>query len=143
MKTYTRHWDGNRWVNVDRTNPVPDFTPEQKARIHRAATGAALHPHTEYVEEYGHSVAVSSDGTRFVSLTQAGYFHGVPDGVMSIVLDRVAGSPASQREVVRMLRGAPAIEEAVGLWIAQGYDYAGCPASELRARWERISRQLI
>ena len=103
----------------------------------------ALHPNTEYVPEYGHAVAVSSDGTRFVSLTQAGYFHGVPDGVLALILDRVAGSPASQREVVRMLRGAPAIEEAVGLWISQGYDYAGCPASELRARWESISRLLV
>jgi hypothetical protein len=143
MKTYTRHWNGTDWVNVDRTNPVPDFTPEQKARIHRAATGAALHPHTEYVPEYGHSVAVSADETRFVSLTEAGYFRGVPDDFLRMILDRVAGSPASQREVVRMLRGAPAIEEAVGLWIAQGYDYAGCPASELRARWESISRQLV
>lgn len=100
----------------------------------------ALHPHTEYVEEYGHSVAVSSDGTRCVSLTQAGYFRGVPDSVLALVLDRVVGS---QAEAVRILHGAPAIEEAVGLWIALGYDYAGCPASELRARWESISRQLV
>ena len=143
MKTYTRHWDGNRWVNVDRTDPVPDFTPAEKARIHRAATGTALHPNTEYVPEYGHSVAVSADETRFVSLTEAGYFRGVPDDFLRMILDRVAGSPASQREVVRMLRGAPAIEEAVGLWIALGYDYAGCPASELRRRWESISRLLV
>lgn len=134
MKTYTRHWDGNRWVNVDRTDPVPDFTPEEKA---------ALHPHTEYVEEYGHSVAVSRDGTRCVSLTQAGYFRGIPDSVLILLLDRVTDGPAGQAEAVRILRGAPAIEEAVGLWIALGYDYAGCPASELRARWERISRLLV
>ena len=104
---------------------------------------ATLHPNTEYVPEYGHTVAVSADKTRFVSLTQAGYFRGIPDSVLILLLDRVAGSPASQAEAVRILRGAPAIEEAVGLWIAQGYDYAGCPASELRRRWESISRLLV
>jgi hypothetical protein len=76
-------------------------------------------------------------------ITEAGFFHGVPDGVMALVLDRVTDGPAGQAEAVRILRGAPAIEEAVGLWIALGYDYAGCPASELRERWERISRLLV
>ncbi len=76
-------------------------------------------------------------------VTEAGFFHGVPDGAMALVLDRVIDGPAGQAEAVRILRGAPAIEEAVGLWIAQGYDYAGCPASELRRRWESISRLLV
>jgi len=29
-------------------------------------------------------------------ITEAGFFHGVPDGVMALVLDRVTDGPAGQ-----------------------------------------------
>jgi hypothetical protein len=76
-------------------------------------------------------------------VTEAGFFRGVPDGVMSLVLDRVIDGPAGQAEAVRILRPAPVIADAVAAWITSGHDYEHFGNAELRARWERISRLLV
>jgi hypothetical protein len=75
--------------------------------------------------------------------TEAGFFHGVPDDVMNMILDRVIGCEGCQREAVRILRPAPVIADAVAAWITSGHDYEHFSNVELRARWESISRLLV